>query len=82
MIRYYGAYARRTKKRFGAIVQSSIKQLSLRHFGFKLLPQCPFCKSILEFVWYCGKPPPKELKTQQELTKWISENSLKIGQRS
>lgn len=72
MIRYYGAYARRTKRRFGAKVQSSIKQLSLRHFGFEQAPLCPFCKSELFFVMYCRKPPPIEHKSQQELVNWIS----------
>lgn len=72
MIRYYGAYARRTKRRFGAKVQSSIKQLNLYHFGLERVKSCPFCRNVLEFVWYCRKPPPEEKKSQQELSGWIS----------
>lgn len=67
LIRYYGAYARRTKGKFGGIVQSSIKQLSLRHFGFEKIRFCPFCHNELEFVCYCKKPPPDK----GELEYWI-----------
>lgn len=82
MIRYYGAYARRAKGKYGARVQSSIKQLNLRQFGFEKIKCCPFCHNELEFVWYCRKPPPEEIKLQREITNWISVNSLKISQRS
>lgn len=82
MIRYYGAYARRSKRKYGANIQSSIRQLSLRHFGFKQVPLCPFCKSELRFLMYCRKPPPKESKIQQELVGWVSEKTLEICQRS
>ncbi|MEK0371133.1 MAG: transposase [Nitrosopumilus sp.] len=72
MIRYYGAYARRTKGKLGAKVQSSIKQLNLYHFGLERIKYCPFCKNELEFVWYCKKPPPEESKIQRELMQYIS----------
>ncbi len=72
MIRYYGAYARRTKWRFKAYLQSSIMQMSLYKFGFKKELRCPFCGGELEFVWYVKKPPPEELKTQRELLDWMS----------
>lgn len=81
MIRYYGAYARRTKKIFKNYLQSSISQTTLWVFGFKNLisaPKCPFCGGETEFVWYCKKPPPPEVSSQKELTDWISSNSTKF----
>lgn len=72
MIRYYGVYARKTKRKFGAKSLSSIKQLNLYHFGLERVKYCPFCHHELEFVMYCKKPPPEEPKSQQELTTWIS----------
>ncbi len=71
MIRYYGAYARRTKERFGAKARSSIKQLNLYHFGLEKIKYCPYCHNELEFVWYCRKPPPEISKEQKELVEWI-----------
>ena len=68
MIRYYGAYARRTKRKYGAKVQSSIRQLSLLRFGFEKITKCPFCKGLLNFVAYCGKPPPIN---KEKLTYWL-----------
>ena len=75
MIRYYGAYARRTKKIFKAYLQSSIKQLTLWSFGFRKEVRCPFCNGELEFVWYCKKPPPVEVKSQKEYAILTSEIS-------
>ncbi len=72
MIRYYGAYARRTKGKFGAKSQSSITQLNLYHFGLERVKYCPFCHNELVFVWYCRKPPPETIKKQKELVVWIS----------
>ena len=75
MIRHYGAYARRTKKIFKSYLQSSIKQLTLWTFGFRKELRCPFCGGEAEFVWYCKKPPPVEVKSQKELLDWIRVNS-------
>ena len=33
------------------------------------------CGGELEFVWYCKKPPPQDIKSQRELLEWISVNS-------
>jgi hypothetical protein len=74
MIRYYGAYARRTKGKYGCVLRSSIKQLNLYYFGLERIKKCPFCNNELEFVWYFKKPPPEILKTQKELLDWISYN--------
>lgn len=74
MIRYYGAYARRAKGKYGAKAQSSIRQLNLHHFGLEKVKSCPYCGGELKFVWYCKKPPPETLKEQRELLDWISVN--------
>lgn len=82
MIRYYGAYARKVKGKYGAKVRSSITQLNLYAFGLERIKYCPFCHNELEFVWYCKKPPPELFKTQKELTNWMSVNAFKIRQQS
>ena len=66
MIRYYGAYARRTKKMFNAYLQSSISQTTLWVFGFRKELLCPYCSGEVEFVAYLKKPPPEEIKSQKE----------------
>lgn len=71
MIRYYGAYARRTKKQFRKHLQSSIMQMTLYKFGVKKDLKCPFCGNALEFVWYAKKPPPQTPKEQKELLDWV-----------
>lgn len=71
MIRYYGAYARRNKSKYGARVQSSIRQTNLREFGFERISLCPFCKKPLVFICYQGKGPPKITKDQRTMVKWI-----------
>lgn len=79
MIRYYGAYARRRKRHFGAKAQSSIKQLTLYKFGLIKPILCPHCHNEMEFVLYCKKPPPEEIKPQQELAQYFSQSYLRIG---
>jgi len=74
MIRYYGAYARSIKRKYGAKVRSSIKQLNLAHFGFEKLIHCPYCHHKLEFVAYCKKPPPPN---KEKLEYWTEPNSQK-----
>lgn len=76
MIRYYGAYARRAKGKYGAIVRSSIKQLNLFHFGLERVKYCRRCHNEMEFIWYCRKPPPELLKEQRELFDWISRSYI------
>lgn len=76
MIRYYGAYARATKKKYGAPTRSGITQLKLYQFGIERIKYCPFCHNELEFVWYCRKPPPVPPRNQKELVDWINQNSI------
>ena len=75
MIRYYGAYARKTKSKFVSFLQSSITQWTLLRFGFYKEIRCPYCGGEVEFVLYSRKPPPELPKTQRELLDWISLNS-------
>jgi hypothetical protein len=75
MIRYYGAYARRTKRKYGVMIQSSIKQLKLAKFGFVKPILCPRCREPLEFVMYCRKPPPDK----QKLGYWIESANWVVG---
>ena len=76
MIRYYGAYARRAKGKYGAKARSSIKQLNLFAFGVEKTTYCPYCRSPMEFVMYCKKRPPDPPKIQREILSWISENAV------
>ena len=78
MIRYYGAYARRTKRKYGLVAKSSIRQLSLLNFGLEKTRYCPFCHNVVQFVGYILKPPPKTLKVQRELSEWISDNLIVV----
>jgi hypothetical protein len=75
MIRYYGAYARRTKNIFKSYLQLSITQATLWIFGFRKEIRCPYCGGEVEFVAYLKKPPPEEIKSQRELTEWVNVNS-------
>lgn len=72
MIRYYGAYARRTKAKYGARALSSIKQLNLIHFGLEKITKCPYCGKKLEFIAYLPKPPPPD---KGKLDNWIESNT-------
>lgn len=75
MVRYYGAYSRRSKSSFGLTVkQSGIKQKTLREFGFKLLEKCPKCASNLRFLGYQKTGPPIVAHDQVSLTKLLASN--------
>ncbi len=75
MVRYYGAYARRTKKIYKSYLQLSIKQTTLWIFGFRKEIKCPYCNGEVEFVMYMKKGPPETPKKQMELVDWIRVNS-------
>jgi len=62
MIRYYGAYGRRIKKRYSGYLQRSLNQLTFADFSKKTnmwAPICPNCGEKMSFVYY-EKGPPKE----------------------
>lgn len=69
MIRYYGAYSRRRKRKYKSyLVQESIEQKTLLSFSKKRRFLCPICKTKMEIVWYHTKPPPPD---KGKLTYWI-----------
>jgi len=77
MIRYYGTYARRTKKIFKSYLQSSIEQKLLLIYGVKKPEKifyCQKCGEKLQFVDVMKKPPPKSIKLQTELLDWFRVN--------
>ena len=73
MIRYYGAYARRIKKRYSGYLQRSIKQTTFSDFlrkAKKWVPKCPFCGAPMKFYSY-EKGPPKEIgEVNCKITDW------------
>jgi len=62
MIRHYGAYSRRTKRKYSGYLQRSIKQVTFEDFitkANKWAPNCPKCGRKMTFVCY-EKGPPME----------------------
>lgn len=65
LVRYYGSYARLKRRKL-------FKQLSIidailsSKVGSRRIP-CPICKSYMEVLAYCGKPPPKD---KNLITNW------------
>ena len=61
------------------IPESQFKMI--RYYGAYARKQikCPYCGGETELAWYCKKPPPLEVKSQRELSDWISSSSLKFG---
>lgn len=74
MIRYYGAYARRSRVRYKKHMQSSIEQTKLMKYGVELpqkIVRCQKCGFEMEFVMYMKKPPPEIPKEQRELLAFV-----------
>nr|QNO57136.1 hypothetical protein BDIJAAHH_00009 [Methanosarcinales archaeon ANME-1 ERB7] len=60
MIRYYGAYSRRTKRRYSGYLQRSLKQSTFKDFITKVnkwAPNCPNCGRKMTFALYEKGPP-------------------------
>lgn len=60
MIRYYGAYSRRTKRRYSGYLQRSLRQATFEDFvtkANKWAPKCPNCGRKMTFVCYEKGPP-------------------------
>jgi len=60
MIRYYGAYSRRTKRRYSGYLQGSLRQATFEDFVTKVnkwAPTCPNCGRKMTFVCYEKGPP-------------------------
>jgi hypothetical protein len=72
MVRYYGAYARINKRRYGfSASHSSICQKKLKDFGFKTLQLCPKCNNPLIYLGYSKKGPPEKYINQKTLKKYL-----------
>jgi len=82
MVRYYGAYARKNKKKFGKYAtQSGITngfQDILYMPGRKSKPVCPHCGGMLQLWGYQTLPPPGDFfhwtPKKKDLVSWITMN--------
>ena len=69
MVRYYGIYARRKKKIIIDFVrQSTITQRVLSDFSNGREFYCQDCGERMVTVWYCRKPPPKDMS---KINEWL-----------
>jgi len=71
MIRYYGAYCRKWKKRYKAYSkQGSITQSILGDFQKNRTVKCPVCSHPMEFVMYWKKGPPEKGSFGAKIEDW------------
>ena len=71
MIRYYGAYARKHKKRYAHYLeQGSITQSKLGDFPKQRSFKCPNCGSPMEFIEYNKEGPPTKQQFGNSLVDW------------
>ena len=69
MIRYYGAYSRKKKKRYRTyLVQESLSKKVFPVYSKRRGPKCPDCKNEMIILWYNEKPPPKD---KSKITSWM-----------
>lgn len=72
MIRYYGAYARKTKKLYAKYLRGSISGKITDYFVAKSRLTCPKCGSPMEKVCFSREKPPPDRNT---LLAWRENNS-------
>lgn len=71
MIRYYGAYCRKWKRRYAFYLeQGSITQRTLLDFPRKRVQKCPVCSSDMTLEMYFKKGPPKEIDFGSKIADW------------
>jgi len=71
MIRYYGAYCRKLKKRYSFyLVQESISYANIGDSNNKRVRTCPICGSDMEFVMYWKKGPPYNTIFGSKIDDW------------
>lgn len=71
MIRYYGAYCRKWKRRYSHYLkQGSITQSILEQFESKKELCCPKCGSKLKFDFKLDRPPPERYVYGGKITDW------------
>jgi len=73
MIRYYGAYRRRIKKRYSGYLERSLNQLTFADFS-KIrntwAPICPNCGKKMSFEYYKKGPPEGKVSFGSTLPDW------------
>ena len=73
MIRYYGAYSRKHKKKYKKYLrQQSMKQRTMLHFDGKRVPRCPICFGKMRIIAFQKKKPPPFRKYGQKITDWYN----------
>ena len=73
MIRYYGAYSHRTKRRYAGYLQRSIRLAIFEDFITKVnkwAPKCPNCGRKMTFVCYEKGPPIENEVFGCKLSDW------------
>jgi len=66
LVRYYGSYAR-LKRRILFKQLTITDAISSSQMNNRKIP-CPICKTDMEILAYCGKPPPKD---KENIKNWI-----------
>jgi hypothetical protein len=73
MIRYYGAYCRRLKGGYAALLSlRSIEQTKLDEIGVKPHKICPVCKHEMEVVWFRKPGPPESHSFGGRIQDWVA----------
>jgi hypothetical protein len=73
MIRHYGAYSRRTKRKHSGYLQRSLRQATFEDFitkANKWAPKCPNCGRKMTLVWYEKGPPTENEVFGCKLADW------------
>ncbi|RCV65349.1 putative transposase, partial [Methanophagales archaeon] len=73
MIRYYGAYSRRTKRKHSGYLQRSLRQATFDDFVTNVniwAPKCPNCGRKMVLVLYEKGPPTESEVFGSKLADW------------
>ncbi len=70
MIRYYGAYCRKWKRKFKRYLQESITQTKISQYPRKRQYRCPKCNCLLDFDFKLDKPPPETRHYGEFIEDW------------
>ena len=73
MIRHYGAYSRRTKRKYSGYLQRSLRQATFEDFVTKVnkrAPKSPNCGRKMTLVWYEKGPPTENEVFGCKLADW------------
>jgi len=71
MIRYYGAYCRKWKRKYKRyLLQGSITQSKMSQFPRKRVYRCPKCHCKLDFDFKIDRPPPEDRHLGEFVEDW------------